>query len=370
MNWFRLGDKMGMIVQGWIRYNLWPGNRLMYPRSVMISLTYWCNSRCTMCNIWKIRPKSEFTFKDWQKFLKDEVFSEVRNLTITGGEPSMYPNYVATIKMIIDNLPKLRRMTINSNGFTPKLLVGYMEEIAAYCQQKNIKLAASVSVDGVGERHNQIRGIPKGFEKCMETIEGYRQLAKKYNFSVGVSGVLMKQNLDHYQELKQWFDDKNIDFNFQLVGFHDSYLNNKDTEAKVGIKKEEMKKLIEALEEIKNSKKRWSFGRYYWEDMLSLYQNGTSRTTPCSFLKDDFCFDSFGDVYYCFSTRPVGNVVREQRSVGEIYFDQINQEKRRNFPNTVCKKCNSGCNVYYATAWDFRRWLGYVLLGKLGKPIS
>lgn len=368
--WKQKMEKVVGVLEGFGRYNLWPKNKKMYPRSVMISLTYWCNSRCVMCNIWKIRPKSEFSYNDWKKCLKDEVFKEVRNLTITGGEPSMFPEYVKTVKMIIDSLPKLRRMTINSNGFTPKLLIGYMEEIAKYCRRKNIKLVASVSVDGVGKKHEEIRGIPNGFEKCMETIEGYRKLAKKYNFSVGVSGVLMKQSLDGYQELRKWFTDRGIDFNFQIVGFHDTYLNNRDTEGKVGVEKDKWNKFLATLEDIKNSKKKWSFGRYYWEDMLSMYKHGTTRTTPCSFLKDDFCVDSFGGVYYCFSTKAVGNVTKEKRSVGEIYFDPVNQEKRRKFASTVCKKCNSGCNIYYATAWDMKRWLWNVVTGRLGRAIS
>ena len=366
----RIITKIFELLKGIYRYNFLPKNKKLYPRSVMISLTYWCNSRCIMCNIWKIKPKSEFKFGDWKKYLNDEIFKDVTNLTITGGEPSMYPDYVKTIKMIVDSLPKLHRLTINTNGFTPKLLIGYMKEIANYCQQKNIKLATSVSVDGIGKKHEEIRGIPKGFEKCIQTIKGYQRLAKKYNFSVGVSGVLMKQNLNNFQEIQKWFSKRKIDFNFQIIGFHDMYLNNLNTQKKVNIEIKQKNKFLDALKYIKNSKKRWSFNRYYWEDMYSMYKNGTDRTTPCTFLKDDFCIDSFGDVYYCFSTSAVGNVLKEKRSVGEIYFDNKNQTKRNNFHKTVCKKCNSGCNVYYATAWDFKRWFKLLTTGKLGGLIN
>jgi hypothetical protein len=101
-----------------------------------------------------------------------------------------------------------------------------------------------------------------------------------------------------------------------------------------------------------------------------MYKNGTVRTTPCSFLKDDFCIDSFGGVYYCFSASAIVNVLKESRKIGEIYFDPTNQEKRKKFTTTVCRKCNSGCNVYYAVAWDLKKWLWYLMTGKLGKATS
>jgi radical SAM protein with 4Fe4S-binding SPASM domain len=105
--------------------------------------------------------------------------------------------------------------------------------------------------------------------------------------------------------------------------------------------------------------------RYYWEDMIQMYRDGAVRTTPCSFLKDDFVIDSLGDVYYCLSVRPIGNFVKENRLVGEIYYDQKNISFRQNLSKNACRNCNSGCNTSNAIAFDVKKYIWYKITGKL-----
>jgi hypothetical protein len=82
-------------------------------------------------------------------------------------------------------------------------------------------------------------------------------------------------------------------------------------------------------------------------------------------LKDDFVIDSLGDVYYCLSVQPIGNFIKEKRSVGEIYSDPKNISFRKNLPKTACKNCNSGCNVTQGIAFDAKRYIWYKLIGRL-----
>ena len=357
--------KIGELAGGWWRYNFDSKIRVLAPRSVMISLTYWCNSRCVMCNIWQIRPKKELSYEDWKKMMTDPIFADIRSLIITGGEPSMYRDFVKTIKLFVKSMPKLRRMVINSNGFTPKKLAADMEEIAGYCQRKRVKLTANVSIDGVGMVHDKLRRIENGFDKCVETVEGYKKLIPKYGINVGVSSLILKQNVDDVETMMKWLKETKTNGSFQIVGFHDTYLRNAKTENELGIDESVRNKFIKLLAKIRDNT-GWPYvSKYYWDDMINMYANGGKRTTPCSFLKDDFVVDSFGDVYYCLSVRAIGNILKEQRTVGEIYFDSKNINFRKNLPKSACKSCNSGCNVTNAIAYDAKRWWWYKITGKL-----
>lgn len=358
-------NKIGEIIGGGFRYNIASKTGTLAPRSAMINLTYWCNSRCVMCNIWQMKPKNELTLADWQEVMKDPIFNEVRNLTVSGGEPSLFKDYVKAVKLFVDSMPRLRRLVINSNGFMPEKLVADMEQIATYCQSKGIKLAANVSIDGVSDVHDSLRRIKNGFDKCAKTVAGYKNLAEKYGFSVGVSSLILRQNVSRYDDMRKWLDKTKTMGNFQIVGFHDTYLKNAETEKDLSINSETKKTFLEVLEKIKNSKKPWDVSRYYWDDMISMYKEGTARTTPCSFLKDDFVVDSLGDVYYCLSVKPIGNFLKEKRSVGEIYYDSKNVNFRKNLVKGACKNCNSGCNVTNAIAFDFKRYAFYKLTGRL-----
>lgn len=48
-----------------------------------------CNSRCAMCLIWKQKRTQELTPVELEQILRDPLFSNVRFVGITGGEPTL-----------------------------------------------------------------------------------------------------------------------------------------------------------------------------------------------------------------------------------------------------------------------------------------
>jgi len=357
--------KILILIDGVLRYNIISRWRTLLPKSLMINLTYKCNSRCIMCNIWKIKQKKELSLTNWQKVMKDKIFSDIRNLTISGGEPFLYEDLFLATKIFIDSMPKLRRLIVNTNGFLPNKIEETITEIVKYCRLKNVKLVVNISVDGVANVHNSLRRTEGGFDLAFETIKKMKKLSKNYGFEIGVSSIILRQNVTKYEEMKKWLRDNNIKVGFQIVGFHANFLKNIETEKELGINKTIRKEFLKVLTDVKDGKHGWDPTKYYWEDMIAMYKKISFRTTPCSFLKDDFVIDGLGDVYYCLSVRPIGNFIKEPRSVGEIYFDPKNIGYRKHLPGTACINCNSGCNVAQSIAFDAKRLMWYKLTGKL-----
>ena len=357
--------KISDVVSGFWKYNVWLKHFRLLPRSLMINLTYQCNSRCVMCNIWKIKPKNEIKISKWQEVMDDDIFKEIRNLTISGGEPFLYKDIVLTVKLFVDSMPKLQKMILNTNGFLPEKVLSDVKIIAKYCQKRRVKLVVNISVDGVEEVHNKLRRVENGFKKSMETFKNITLISKRYDIKVGISSLILRQNVKEYFRVKNYFLKNKTDVSFQIVGFLKTFLKNKNSENKLGINGVVMNDFLNVLKDIRDGCQEWDLMKYYWEDMMEMYENGSNRTTPCPFLKDDFVIDSLGDVYYCLSVRPIGNFIKEKRSVGGIYFDKKNIEFRKRLPKTSCRKCNSGCNVVYALAFDLKRYLWYKLTGRL-----
>ncbi len=363
--------KIGELVSGILRYNL--GSRFgeLKPRSLMVNLTYKCNSRCVMCNIWQMKPKNELGLKEWRKVMEDEIFGDIRNLTISGGEIFLYQELVETVKLFIESMPKLRRLVLNTNGFLPRVIEGKVIKIAEYCQKKKIKLAVNISIDGVGEVHGKLRRVEKAFEKAFETWRLINKISKRYEISLGISSLLLRQNVAHFEEMKEWMKKNKMKGNFQIVGFLEGFLNNYQSKKSLDINEKIKKDFLGVLENIRDEQKGWGIMKYYWEDMIAMYRDNKDRTTPCPFLKDDFVIDSLGDVYYCLSVRPIGNFMKEKRTVGEIYFDKKNISFRKKLPFGACRKCNSACNVANSLAFDTKRYIWYRVSGQLwpGKNI-
>lgn len=360
--------KVYITLLGVIEYNIFYHFKPLPPKKMIINITYWCNSKCIMCNIWKIKPKNELSLTEWTKILKDPIFLNIQELDISGGEPSMHPDFNKLTELFIQSMPRLFKINIITNGFTPKLTINKIEKLAKLCQKHNIQLNVSVSIDGIHAMHEKIRRIPNAFQKSTTTIFELKKLSHKYNLSVTSGHVILRQNIDEIKKTEKWFKKNNLSLNFQIAGFHKTFLRNIDTQNKVGYQSSQHQKLLKLLDSLSKPKSLIDFKSYYWKDLKSMYQDGKSRTTPCPFLKDQFILDSFGDIYICLSTKPVDNV-RKHKTVSQIYYNPKFIKLRKKMPHTSCKNCNSGCNVTDAISKDLKKYIWFRLTKKLSNKL-
>lgn len=341
---------------GFLKYNFLSEFITLYPKFLIINLTYKCNSKCIMCNIWKMKPQKELSFNDWKKLLKDSIFKKVKIVTISGGEAFLYQDYLKTVKLIIDRLPKLKKIVLNSNGFGENVAENILK-VADYCKVKNIKLAVTISIDEVEGKHDEIRRVKNGFNKAILTLDKLiMAINNGTEIDLSVASVLMNKNIDRYKILSKFFIDRGVGHGFQLVGFHDTYVNNLEEKNNLGFIGGSKKKILKFFEEMKNKN---GFESFYWDDMYKMYKNHDRRRTPCVFLKDGLVIDAIGDVYYCLSTKPIGNFVKENKTIHKIYFDPKNLQLRDSFWNSNCKYCNSGCDIKKSIAYDFKNYFTF-----------
>lgn len=137
-----------------------------HPIDSVIAITYNCNSRCVMCDIWKIKDFPELPPSEYAKIPKT-----LRDINISGGEPFLRTDIADIIAVIQKRCPKAR-MVISTNGFMPTLIETQMKKILAIKPD----IGVAVSVDGYGDMHEKIRGIPNAWDKDMETIERLQKL--------------------------------------------------------------------------------------------------------------------------------------------------------------------------------------------------
>lgn len=144
-------------------------------KEVVVAVTYRCNSRCRMCNIWKIKEHfGEITPQDFLRLPKS-----LKDINISGGEPFLRKDLSEIISVIKNRCTKAN-LVISSNGFATDLIISQMKEIVKI--MPNIGVA--ISIDGIGEAHSKIRGIENGFEKAMNTIANLKKIGVK-NIKIG-----------------------------------------------------------------------------------------------------------------------------------------------------------------------------------------
>lgn len=311
-----------------------------------------------------MKPTHELTEDEWLRMVRDPMFAEVKTLDFTGGEATLTPDFLKKVKICLDHMPKVTHVTMVSNGLAPVIVIKRVEELLKLLAKRKISLNVSVSLDGVDKMHETIRRIPNAFTNVTTTIFELQKLSRSYpSLSVSVGALMLHQNIDHVDELTEWLEAHDIKFGWQIVGFHDTYVRNLDTEVATDFTKEDKPKLIRILTKLSQPKSWKDVRAYYWRDLLGMYRDHLPRSTPCPFLHDQCAVDSLGYVYNCFSTDAIGNI-RDGQTPSELYYSQKNLTYRKTMWNSVCRTCNSGCSASEATAKDLFHYVYFRLTGR------
>ncbi len=182
------------------------GRPRMLPLNLTLSPSPKCNSRCLTCNIW-IKRENELTLEEWRKVLAS-LGRAPYWFTISGGEPLMYPHVVELAQSAYEQC-RPGVINIPTNAILPSI-PETVERIARSCPQSQVII--NLSLDGVGEKHDFIRGVPGNFEKFEHCLEQLRSLrGRQKNLTVGIHSVVSVFNVDHLDEIIAYADRSGAD---------------------------------------------------------------------------------------------------------------------------------------------------------------
>lgn len=314
------------------------GSKKNYPRVIQLPITYRCNSKCVMCNVWKMYPSGEATPEEFAQFMKDEIFREVAGVGVNGGEPSLVSNLPDYIDAIL-TLPKLKHLNIITNGFASKRVLDLCEEIYGKCKKKGVHFSLYVSLDGVGEVHDRVRGIPGAFWKAMAVVEEIIKNSGKYCDSFKVGFTITRQNIYNLMEFDAFAQKMCIPVEYRLA-VPIRRLDNQMNEENYSIFHDKrMKHLAREFFHYKyktetNLMEKFKyFGIYYY-----LTAKEPERILGCEWKEDGITLDPDGSIYYCaVASKKLGSL-REKKG-REIFFNEDNIQYRKDLIKTTCKNC-------------------------------
>lgn len=301
-------------------------------KSLVCAITYKCNSRCKFCNIWKGKPKKEIDMSYYKKL----PFFESVNLS--GGEPFMREDINGIIEIF---KKKTKRIVISTNGLLTKRILR--------TAKKYPWIGFRISIDGVGEKNDQMRGIKGDFKQAMNTILGLKKLGVK---DIGISATFGYDNEEQMKKLYQL--SKKLKIEFLAIIRHDSfYYNKKNKPYNIRLM---INKINELIKDYLRSFNVKNYFRAYYTRGLIGFVKGKKRSIKCDAGLTSFYIDPYGTIFPCnILNRPLGNIKKDNI---ENISKRINCNINCWLPCTVNQQIRS--NPYNAIKWILKnKLLGY-----------
>jgi radical SAM protein with 4Fe4S-binding SPASM domain len=318
-----------------------------YPTDAIIALTYRCDARCEMCNIWQLKPQEFLAIDDYAK-----VPSTLKDINISGGEAFMRKDVVDIVKVVHQKCDD-PRIVVSTNGFRTEQIVGAMEELRRTIPD----IGVGVSLDGIGETHNRIRGIKDAYERATATL---RQLGERGFTNVRIGFTAMNENV---HEMKQVYDLAcGMGFQFTTAVAQNSEIDfstqvNRDvTDAN----------LYDALgyvmkkELLSYHPKRWM--RAYFESGTLTFNRDKKRMLKCRAGIEFFYLAPEGVVYPCLTIpSPMGDL--KEHSFEEVWESEQADRVRTEIDG--CEECWMICTARSGIKKNIPKALGWIAREKV-----
>jgi len=159
-----------------------------------------------MCGIWKKKNKNEMEFGKIKLFLRNNAnyLKEVNTVGLVGGEPFLHKDYVGIIKLLVDYLPNLKSIGTPTNGILYEKIIKKIKESLKIISKK-VFFGVSLSIDGIGSKHEKIRNVPGIFEKNTSFLDlAKREFEDFDNFYITLTSTISKQNMDQMDDLNRF----------------------------------------------------------------------------------------------------------------------------------------------------------------------
>src|SRR5437764_11283016 len=186
------------------------------PTVLIYNCTWVCDAQCEMCNNWKFGDrKSDMTLAQIEPAMAHPFWGAIENLNISGGEPTTRNDLPEMVEMFQRHLPRMRKIGINTTGLTPHRAIPMLTRIVRFCADYDLLVSVRVSLDGIGDIHDQVRQVKAGFDKACETIDAMQALAKEHsNFQFGIAATIFSTNLQDAENILAWSKQKGLDIVF------------------------------------------------------------------------------------------------------------------------------------------------------------
>ncbi len=192
------------------KLNRYTGYKNINPITVTYSVTAACQSRCKTCQIGHMYMEHpERAANDLRLDEIEQIFSTMKPVyffNISGGEPFLRDDLPQIVELACKYL-KPRIIHTPTNAILSEKIERKTHEILEIIKKYDPKVPFTVkpSIDGIGDMHDEIRGVKGNFKKLLDTIERLKGIEKEHeNFHLELGTVISNFNIDSLDEIEDF----------------------------------------------------------------------------------------------------------------------------------------------------------------------
>jgi MoaA/NifB/PqqE/SkfB family radical SAM enzyme/polysaccharide pyruvyl transferase WcaK-like protein len=304
------------------------------PRTLNLLVNDTCNAQCQMCNIWERPPGDALTPTELGDILSDSLFDKLSYVGVSGGEPTLRPDLPQMFGAIVEARPNLQGTGIITNGIVDEVVIDRVEQSGDIVTDAGVDFNVMVSLDGVGEVHDRVRGTEGAFENAVKVLRYFRD---ETDFSVSVGCTITSDNVWNVDELHQFCLDEDVNHKFRIAEHIDRlYQDEKNEEYIRNFSEREALHLGLFFNKLEHETRLFGTRQQTYRNIRKMILEGSDRTIGCYMQSIGATLDSRGDLAYCAPKSPkLGNCLDE--SPADLYRDNI--EVRDEIKEEHCDDC-------------------------------
>jgi len=238
-------------------------------------------------------------------------------------------------------------------------VVKTLDQIIDVANEHGFVFGTRVSLDGVGDAHEDIRRVWHAFERAMDTVREMQELQKKKFFNFGVSFTFTAQNLEEGERIYELCKKEDLNVVFSIARYSELAFGNMDLTESTELKKEDFPKLAAFFRKRVRESGVIDGDAMLYQAYVKMFENGMKRTMPCPSMDQGILLNPNGDITYCENSRILGNV--RESDPKALYFDPKNLALRQEVLDKVCPSCASPCFVNAAAMKQVFPYMKFVL---------
>lgn len=334
------------------------------PVTAGLRVTRRCNSRCVMCSDWKRQgQEKELTLSEIRGILSNPLFDSIEKFGISGGETMLREDLAQIAEIVLDSFPKIKIMSVLTNGLEPDLVIKRVKELLALTGLKRVDtFAVSVSIDGYGDTHEEIRRVPRAFERVSETIKRLKELQHETPFYLCSNCVVQPLNITGLVQHSDFGREVGLPITFGPVWACDLFVEGAAAQSALRLTENQVKELRILFEGQMESRLLPS-NLPFWREYFKIV-GGEKRRLPCHLPYLGANLDSDGTLYLCpaDSSLVYGSVL--DTPADELWYSDKAKKIRERAKKYFCPTCTICCDLAFCLGQEFFYYARFLLREK------